>query len=294
MKHTQNGRIAVLYILPAILLILSFVFLPIVLNLYYSLFRWSTFQVGRVFVGFEYYFRLFKDPVFYIALKNNSLYAIISLIFQVGGGLIIAAILEDKVIRKFQPIFRTIFFIPSVISIAVVGLLWQLLYNPDIGLVNGLLNAIGQNEWARAWLGDSKTAIYAVVAVSQWQYTGYMAMLFLIAMQKIPNEYYEAGMIDGANRIQTFFNITIPQIKEMILVGTMITVIGAFKVFDEVYVMTFGGPGRSTEVLGTMLYRSAFRNDEMGLASTIGTVIFVITLSLSLLQMKLAKSGQEV
>jgi raffinose/stachyose/melibiose transport system permease protein len=101
-------------------------------------------------------------------------------------------------------------------------------------------------------------------------------------------------MIDGANRIQTFLNITIPQIREMILVGTMITVIGAFKVFDEVYVMTFGGPGRSTEVLGTMLYRSAFRNDEMGFASTIGTVIFVITLALSLLQMKLAKSGQEV
>jgi raffinose/stachyose/melibiose transport system permease protein len=190
MKHSQNGRTAVLYILPAILLILSFVFLPIVLNLYYSLFRWSTFQVGKVFVGFDYYFRLFKDPVFYIALKNNSLYAIISLVFQVGGGLMIAAILEDKVIRKFQPFFRTVFFIPSVISIAVVGLLWQLLYNPDIGLVNGLLNAIGQNEWARAWLGDSKTAIYAVVAVSQWQYTGYMAMLFLIAMQKIPNEYY--------------------------------------------------------------------------------------------------------
>lgn len=294
MKHSQNGRVAVLYILPAILLILSFVFLPIVLNLYYSLFRWSTFQVGKVFVGFDYYIRLFKDPVFYIALKNNSLYAIISLVFQVGGGLMIAAILEDKVIRKFQPFFRTVFFIPSVISIAVVGLLWQLLYNPDIGLVNGLLNAIGQNEWARAWLGDSKTAIYAVVAVSQWQYTGYMAMLFLIAMQKIPNEYYEAGMIDGANRIQTFLNITIPQIREMILVGTMITVIGAFKVFDEVYVMTFGGPGRSTEVLGTMLYRSAFRNDEMGFASTIGTVIFVITLALSLLQMKLAKSGQEV
>jgi raffinose/stachyose/melibiose transport system permease protein len=270
------------------------IFLPIVLNLYNSLFRWNSFEVGRTFVGFEYYSRLFKDPIFYTALKNNSLYAIISLICQVGGGIIIAAILEDKLIRRFQPFFRTVFFIPSVISIAVVGLLWQLLYNPEVGLVNGVLNAIGQSQWAHSWLGETKTAIYAVVAVSQWQYTGYMTMLFLIAMQKIPQQYYEAAMIDGASKTKTFFHITLPQIKEMILVGTVITVIGAYKVFDEVYVMTFGGPGRSTEVLGTMLYRAAFRNDEMGYASAIGTIIFVITLILSLLQMKLGKSGQEV
>lgn len=293
-KSNREARIAILYILPALLLILSLVFLPIVLNLYNSFFRWNSFEAGRTFVGFEYYWRLFKDPIFYTALKNNSLYAVISLTCQVGGGIIIAAILEDKLIRRFQPFFRTVFFIPSVISIAVVGLLWQLLYNPEVGLVNGVLNAIGQSEWAHSWLGDSKTAIYAVVAVSQWQYTGYITMLLLIAMQKIPSEYYEAAMIDGASKIKTFFHITIPQVKEMILVASVITVIGAFKVFDEVYVMTNGGPGRSTEVLGTMLYRSAFRNDEMGYASTIGTIIFVITLTLSIIQIKLGKSGQEV
>jgi raffinose/stachyose/melibiose transport system permease protein len=292
-KTFRNSRTAILFILPALLFILFFVFLPIVLNLYNSLFRWNSFDAGRVFVGFEYYGRLFKDPIFFTALKNNSLYAVISLVFQVGLGLIIAAVLEDKLIRKFQPFFRTVFFIPSVISIAVVGLLWQLLYNPEVGLVNGVLNAIGQSEWAMSWLGDSKTAIYAVVAVSQWQYTGYMVMLFLLAMQKIPYEYYEASMIDGASKIKTFFFITLPQMKEMILVGTVITVIGAFKVFDEVYVMTNGGPGRSTEVLGTMLYRAAFRNDEMGYASTIGTTIFVITLTLSLIQLKIGKSGEE-
>ncbi|MCM3163214.1 sugar ABC transporter permease [Metabacillus litoralis] len=294
MKNYRSSRTALLYILPALLIVVCMVFLPIILNLYNSFFRWNSFGTEKVFVGFDYYLRLFKDPVFYTALKNNALYAIISLIFQVGLGIIIAAILEDKLIRRFQPFFRTVFFIPSVISIAVVGLLWQLLYNPEVGLVNGTLEAIGLSEWTHSWLGDSKTAIYAVVAVSQWQYTGYMTMLFLIAMQKIPDEYYEAAMIDGASRIKSFFHITLPQIREMILVGSVITVIGAFKVFDEVYVMTFGGPGRSTEVLGTMLYRSAFRNDEMGYASTIGTVIFVITLTLSLIQMKIGKTGKEV
>lgn len=295
MKHTfRESRIAILFILPALLLVLALVFLPIVLNLYNSFFRWNSFEVGKTFVGFEYYLRLFQDPVFYTALKNNALYAVISLTFQVGGGIILAAILEDKLMRRFQPFFRTVFFIPSVISIAVVGLMWQLIYNPEIGLVNGVLEAVGKSEWAHSWLGDSKTAIYAVVAVSQWQYTGYMTLLFLIAMQKIPTEYYEAAMIDGASKIRSFFHITLPQIKEMVLVGSVITIIGAFKIFDEVYVMTNGGPGRSTEVLGTMLYRAAFRNDEMGYASTIGTVIFVITLTLSLVQMKIGKSGQGV
>lgn len=295
MKNSyRNSRTAILYIMPALLIVVLMVFLPIVLNLYNSLFRWNSFDAGKVFVGFDYYFKLFKDPIFYTALKNNFLYAVISLIFQVGLGIVLAAILEDKLIRRFQPFFRTVFFIPSVISIAVVGLMWQLLYNPEVGLVNGALNAIGLSEWTHSWLGDSKTAIYAVVAVSQWQYTGYMTMLFLIAMQKIPFEYYEAAMIDGASKIRTFFHITLPQIKEMILVGSVITVIGAFKVFDEVYVMTGGGPGRSTEVLGTMLYRAAFRNDEMGYASTIGTVIFVITLTLSLIQMRMGKTGKEV
>lgn len=290
----SNARSALPFIIPALLLIVLFVFLPIVFNLYYSMFRWSAFDMNGEFVGLDYYNKLFRDPVFYIALKNNSLYAVISLLFQVGGGLVIAAILEEKIIRRWQPFFRTVFFMPAVISISVVGLMWQLLYNPDIGLINGALKAIGHNDWARSWLGDSKTAIYAVVAVSQWQYTGYMTMLFLIAMHKIPGELYEAAMMDGASRIRTFFHITIPQLKEMILVGSMITVIGAFKVFDEVYVMTFGGPGRSTEVLGTMLYRAAFRNDEMGYASSIGTVIFVITLLLSLLQMRISKTGREV
>ena len=294
MKALRNNRIAIFYILPAFLVISCFVFLPIVYNLYNSTFRWSSFDTAKTFVGFEYYKRLFTDPVFYTSLKNNSLYAVISLVFQVGLGLVIAGILEDKLIRRMQPFFRTVFFIPSVISLAVVGLLWQLIYNPEIGLVNGFLKIIGKAGWAHAWLGDSKTAMFSVIFVSQWQYTGYMTMLFLIAMQKIPAEYYEAALIDGASKIRTFLNITIPQIREMILVGTVITVIGAFKVFDEVYVMTDGGPGRSTEVLGTMLYRAAFRNDEMGYASAIGTIIFIITLILSLLQMKLGKSGQEV
>jgi raffinose/stachyose/melibiose transport system permease protein len=264
----------------------------VVLSFVFSLYRWSSFSVNKVYVGFRYYGRLLSDPIFYTALQNNALYAVISIVCQVGVGLILAAILEEKVFRKYQPFFRTVYFVPSVISFTVIGLLWQMLYNPDIGILNAALRGIGLGRFALGWLGDSRLAIYAVIAVSQWQYTGYIMMLFLVAIQKIPPELYEAAMIDGANRAQSFRHVTVPQVKAMIVVNMAITVIGAFKVFDEVYIMTGGGPGRSTEVLATYLYRSAFRNDEMGFANAIGCVIFLMTFALSVLQLRLSRIGR--
>lgn len=289
MNLYDNRKAIFLYVFMAFLLVIVFIYIPIVQNFVYSLYRWSSFSKEKVFVGFRYYIRLFQDPVFYTALKNNTLYAIISIICQVFIGLIIASILEDKIIRKFQPVFRTVFFLPSVISITVVGLLWQLIYDPNIGILNNFLYKIGLEKFAHAWLGESSTAMLSVIFVSQWQYTGYIALLFLIAIQKIPKELYEAAMIDGASKIQTFFKVTVPQVKKMILVTSTITLIGAFKVFDEVYVMTSGGPGYSTEVLASYMYRVGFRNDEMGYAATIATIVFIITFSLTFLQFKIAK-----
>ena len=257
------------------------------------MFEWSSFSINKTFVGLKYYTKLFTDPDFYISFKNNILYAIISLIFQVGGGLVLAALLEDKFMKKFQSFFRTVLFMPSILSLAVVGLLWQVLYQPDIGMVNAIIRALGFSNFSFAWLSDEHTAIYAVIAVSQWQFTGYITMLLLVAMHKVPESLYEAAHLDGANRFHTFFHITIPQIKEMLLVAVTITVVGAFKVFEEVFVMTSGGPGNSSDVMGTMLYRSGFRNDEMGYAAAIATIIFIITLLLSLFQIKASKTGKE-
>jgi raffinose/stachyose/melibiose transport system permease protein len=292
MNRERSLRTAVPYVLPGALLVLIFIYLPVVLSFAFSLYRWSSFSVSKVYVGFRYYERLLSDPIFYTALQNNALYAVISIVCQVGVGLILAAILEEKVFRKYQPFLRTVYFVPSVISFTVIGLLWQMLYNPDIGILNAALRGIGLGRFALGWLGDSRLAIYAVIAVSQWQYTGYIMMLFLVAIQKIPPELYEAAMIDGANRAQSFRHVTVPQVKAMIVVNMAITVIGAFKVFDEVYIMTGGGPGRSTEVLATYLYRSAFRNDEMGFANAIGCVIFLMTFALSVLQLRLSRIGR--
>ena len=293
MRSSRKNLIVLIYVLPAVLFMGLFVYYPLVQNLIFSFYRWSAFSPGKVFVAFENYVRLFHDPVFYTAIRNNLLYALVSVACQCGVGLVLAAVLEERFLRRFQGFFRTVFFIPAVISMTVIGLLWQLIYNPSIGIANALLEVLHLGRFAHEWLGDSRTAIYAIILVSQWQYTGYITLLYLVAMQKIPAELYESARIDGAGPVRCFFAITIPQIKEMILVCTVITVIGSFKLFDEIYVMTAGGPGRSTEVLATTMYRAGFRNDEMGYAAAFAVVLFLITFAFTLVQIKVSRTSQE-
>lgn len=285
-------RAILLYMLPALTLLTAFVFLPIVLNFIYALFRWSSFSTQWDFVGLANFARLLSDETVWVAFKNNLWYAVISLVFQVGGSMLIAALLEEKWMRRSQPFFRTVYFLPSMISLTVVGILWQTIYSPVFGIVNPLLERLGLGMLATDWLGNTRTAVFSVIAVSQWQYFGYTMVLFLVAMQSVPAELYESAIIDGANSFQRFIHITIPNIREIILVNCMITIIGAFQVFDEIYIMTGGGPGRSSEVLGTYLFRTGFRNDEMGYASAIATMVFLVTFVFSVIQMRISGTGR--
>ncbi len=275
------------------LMLLIFVYVPIFQNIGLSFYQWNPFMEGKNYIGFQNFINLFKDPIFYTALKNNILYVIISVVFQVGGGLIVAAILEDTVIRKLSPVFRTIYFIPAVISTIVIAILFDFIYNPQIGLLNEFLNLVGLDQLTKAWLGDSTTAIFAVIAVSQWKSIGYIAIFFIIAIQNIPNELYEAAELDGAGRINKFIHITVPRVKEITFVTTAVTVCEAFTVFNEPYMLTGGGPGDSSQVLSTYIYKAAFTNNEMGYAATISTILLIITLIFSIVQLWLFRSGKE-
>ncbi|TDL72184.1 sugar ABC transporter permease [Rhodococcus qingshengii] len=285
--------IPILYIAPALLMLSLFVYYPLVRNLVNGFYEWNPFTLDRSFVSVENYTRLFKDPVFYTVLKNNLFYAVISVVLQVGLGLVIAAILEDKVFRRFSTFFRTTFFIPVLISMTVIGILFSFIYNPEVGLLNSFLRAIGLGEWAEGWLGNPKTAIFAVIFVSQWQSIGYAVMLFVLAVQKVPGELYEAATIDGAGKLRTFFSITVPQVKEMTFVLLIYTVTGSFLVFSEVYVLTSGGPANSSQVFSTYLYQKAFIDSEPGYASSIANVILGITLIFYFVQNKVLKTGEE-
>lgn len=283
-----------LYILPAILVMTVFVYYPIVVNFYYSLFDWSAIDPNWDYVGLKNYAEIFGDKLILVSLKNNVLYAIISVIFQVFFSLLLAALIESHLIRpRWGTVFRNSLFLPSVLAITVVAITWQLIYRPDTGLINQALRALNLDFLARTWLGEETTAIYAIIAVSQWQWVGYDMVLFIVAIQAIPEELYESARIDGANAWQQFKAITIPLVRETSLVLTTVTVIGAFKVFDIVWVMTAGGPNHASETLGNYLYRVGFRNDEMGYASAIATLLFAITFLLTFVQLRLGRSGEE-
>lgn len=287
--HVVNRWRSWAWVLPALTLLLVFVYYPIVENLRLSLYSWSAFSAQPTFVGLDNYRTAAGDPVFWRALRNNTVFAVTSLVFQVGFSLVLAAVLEEFVHQRLRGILRTIYFIPAVISITVAGILFSFLYNPQIGLLNRLLAAVGLQSWQHSWLGEPSTAMWSIIAMSQWQSIGYTAILFVVAIQRVPREFYEAARIDGAGKIRSFFSITVPMVREMTTLVTILTISGAFLVFNEVMVMTAGGPSNSSQVLGTWLYRNAFLNDDMGYASAIATVIFVITLLIGTVQIYVSR-----
>jgi raffinose/stachyose/melibiose transport system permease protein len=290
----KRGLTPYLFLLPALVVMATFIYLPILQGFHNSLFRWNAIDPDWTFVGFNNYRRLFGDRLFWTGLANNAVFALVSVAAQVLAALILAAVLESGLVsRRVATFFRTSLFLPSVLAVTVVGLTWMLLLRPQQGLINQVLDVVGLGFLKHAWLGTEETALWSIMGVSQWQYTGYAMILFIVAIQGIPAQLYESAVIDGANRIQQFIHITVPAVRETTLVMTTVTIIGAFKVFDIVWVMTEGGPNNASEVVGTYLYRSAFRIDEMGYASTMAMVLFVITFILTFVQLRVAGTGQE-
>lgn len=289
MSSTRMRWQSLVWVVPALVLLLVFVYYPIIENLRLSLFSWNAFSVGPTFVGLDNYRTAMGDPIFWRALRNNTLFAVVSLICQVGISLVLAAVLEEFVHQRLRGILRTIYFIPAVISITVAGILFSFIYNPEIGLVNRLLGAVGLEGWQHSWLGEPGTAMGSIIAMSQWQSIGYTTILFVVAIQRVPREFHEAAKVDGAGPVRRFFSVTVPMVREMTTLVIILTVSGAFLVFNEVMVMTAGGPSNSSQVLGTWLYRNAFLNDDMGYASAIATVIFLITLTIGAVQVYVSR-----
>lgn len=279
----KNKITPYLFILPGLALLLLFVYYPIVQNLRYSVLDWELFSGSKEFAGLDNYVKMFRSEAFWVAFRNNLLYIVISLVFQVGFSLVLAAILENMKWRRLSTVYRTAFFIPSLISLTVIGLLFTFVFQPQ-GILNGFLRMIGLENLTRGWLGDEATAIFAVIAVSQWKSIGYTMMLLIVAIQRIPMDIMEASRLDGASKIQIFFQITVPMIKDTILMIMIITTSGGFLVFNEVYVITNGGPYGSSEVLSTILYINAFVHGNIGYASAIGNIILVFSAVLALFQ----------
>lgn len=281
---------AYLYLVPAILLLLVFMYYPIINNFIYSFLKWDLFKGTKTFIGLKNYSDLLHDGAFFVALMNNIRYVLISLFFQVGVALIFAAVIEQFRYKFVAAFYRTVLFIPTLISLTVIGLLFSFVYKTD-GLLNSFLQVIGLGHLTKGWLGNADTAIYSVIAVSQWKSIGYTMMLLCVAIQRIPNEIYEAAIIDGATKLRRFKDVTVPLISDMIAISVVINISGGLLVFNEIYVMTNGGPYGSSEVLSTLMYKNAFVHGKVGYASAIAIVILLLSVFFFALQSLIERRG---
>lgn len=274
-----------LWVLPALLFLVVFVYIPLIQNFWFSTQDWDIYTGSSAFAGGDNYLKLVNDPIFWRAFGNNLWYAVISIIFQVFGALALAAMIENIRRVRLRNALRAIYFIPSAISITVAGLLFYFIYEPNMGFLNTVLESVGLESWTQAWLGQSSTAMGAIIAMSQWQGFGYSTLLFAVAIQRLPQDVFEAAALDGAGAIRRFFTFTLPLVREMTALMIIITISGAFQVFNEVMVMTSGGPDNATQVLGTWLYRSGFVKNDFGYAAAIAVVIFIVTTTLAIAQL---------
>lgn len=273
---------------PAIGLISIFIIIPAALAVFGSFFAFSTTSSNWNWVGLDNYGKAAGDPVFWTSLRNNAIIVVGSVVLQVGFGTILAAIL-DRGLPRAATVFRTIIFAPMVVSTVAVALIWLVILDPNIGSLNAVVRGIGLTPPPLGWLGDPGVAMWVLLIIAAWQYTGFMMVLILAGLQGIPKDLYEAASLDGAIGLKAFWYITLPSVRNVLIVAVLITTIGGFKVFDLVFATTGGGPANSTQVLGTYAYLQAFTLQNMGYANTISVVLLVIAVVLGWMQLKTSR-----
>ena len=285
MHLVKRRKIAIILgILPALLVYVVFAIYPIIQSFYYSLMDWDGFS-EMTFVGMDNFSKLFQDPLFWNSVKNNLFVVIASVLGQVPIALFIALLLNRKL--KGVKIFRTIGFLPVVLSTVVISLTWSLIYNSKYGMLNEFLRAIGLDSLAQNWLGDTKWAMMAVLVTVIWQFIGLYLIIFLAALQNIPVEIVEAAKIDGASEWTTTWKITLPMIWDTVIVAVILCISGSLKTFDLIYVMTHGGPAHSTDVMALYMFNETFNNLQYGYGSAVSVFIFFFSLILIFIITKL-------
>lgn len=265
------------FLAPALAIYVVVVVYPMVYSGYLSFFKWDGVAPTKQFVGLQNYFTLlFNDKVFWTALLNNAIWLIAALLIPTSIGLGLAVLLNKKF--RGSSIYRSVFYFPAILSLAVVGLIWNWIYLPDIGLINQFLGGLGLQSLQHNWLSDPKFALYAVMAAAAWNAAGLPMLLFLAGLQTINPEVLEAAEVDGAGPVRRFFYITFPLLRETTLIVLAITAINSLKVYDIIYAMTYGGPANSTQVLSTWMYFLTYNYNSVGQGTAIAVILFLLTL----------------
>jgi ABC-type sugar transport system permease subunit len=287
----KENKVAILFILPSLLLLVVFMIFPFFYSVAMSFYSWNGIAAPS-FIGIENYTGLLTDLHFWKAVKNNLIFTILFTTFTIVLGFLFAVAIERKVVG--WRIYKFVFFIPVMLITAIIAALFARVYEPSYGVLNSFLAYIGLENLQQLWLGNSKITIYSIIAVAIWQITGWTMLLFLAAIEGIPTEIHEAATLDGVTGWERIYYIILPMVKRVTLILIMLQIINSLKTFDLIWVMTQGGPNYASEVLGTILYRTAFAQQQFGYASAVAVMMCVLVMFAAVIYLRFSKiSTQE-
>lgn len=277
MKRTRGRRLAMVYLflLPSLAIFMLYRIIPIGWNFVLSFQEWKVIAANE-WVGLEHYADMFTDPIFWQSFRNTLVYFFLGSPLAIVLAIIIATLVNNPL--RGRNVYRVIVFLPYPITPVAIAIIWQWLYNKDVGLINFVLREIGLVEAGIPFLQSFDLALPSVILTSIWQVLGYFVILVLAGLQTIPKDLYESAELDGASALAQFFRITIPLIRPTIFLCFIVGIINSFTVFDMVWVMTRGGPGHATEILITNIYKNAFTFNKIGYAAAMTVFMFVFLL----------------
>lgn len=271
-RTTSDRTIAYILIAPSLAVLLALSIYPLIYSIRISL---QTESSEGVRYGLQNFARLATDGFFHAALGHTLIYAAIALTIEFLLGLGLALLLNSKM--RGRGIFRAMLLVPMMIPAVVVGVVWRLMLNPNHGAINGTLKGFGLNTDLLTWTASPKLAMASVIMADVWQWTPFMFLVLLAGLQAIPEEPYEAALIDGSSAWQTFRHVTLPLLKPAILIALLLRTMDLLRVFDQIFILTEGGPGFATETASLYIYRTAFRFSNFGYAAAMSFVLLIIT-----------------
>jgi len=284
-KDHQKSFLGVLFVLPALCLLFTFLILPALMAGKFSLYNYNLLKPGSMkFIDFQNYLDVLHDRAFWQVMKNTLYFVVIVVPFQSALALLMAILINKK--SKITNVFRIGFFSPVITSIVVISILWTFLYARQ-GLINNFLGLIGIP--AQPFLTSEKQAMNSIIFMSAWQASGYFMMVFLAGLKEIPDSLYEAAAMDGANKFMQFIHVTIPGLRDVIKFVIIMTTIQAFKLFQQPFIMTGGGPNGSTQTVVQMIYKEGFQYRNAGYSSAIAIMFFVLIVGISIIMQKAIK-----
>ena len=285
--NRRDLSFALLLITPALAGLLLLSIYPLIYSIAISQ---QTETADRVKWGLSSFTRLISDNFFLTAMVHTFIYAATALVLEFSIGLTLALLLNSQI--RGRSLFRAALLVPMMLPTVVVGVVWRLILNPNFGAINGTLKEAGVNTEALTWTASPKLALLSVIAVDVWQWTPFVFLVLLAGLQAIPQEPYEAALIDGSSRWQTFRYVTLPLLKPAILIALLLRTMDLLRVFDQIFILTEGGPGFATETISLYIYRTAFRFSDFGYAAAMSFVLLALTNVISTIYIRFLQAKQ--